>query len=76
MGTAGLEVDRSGPAATARFRASFAGKPRNLGGLAAMLPDAARFRFELALVDEGGVLKVAKAGWQRIEGAAQERPGG
>jgi len=68
VGTAGLEVDRSGPAATARFRASFAGKPRNLHGLAAMLPDAARFRFELALADAGGTLKVRQASWQRIEG--------
>ncbi len=68
VGTAGLEVDRSGSSPVARFRASFAGKPREIRGLAGMLPDAARFRFELTLVDEGGALKVAKAAWQRIEG--------
>jgi len=33
-----------------------------------MLPDAARFRFELALADAGGTLKVRQASWQRIEG--------
>lgn len=68
VGTAGLEVDLSAAAPVARFRASFSGKPKDIQGLAGVLPDAARFRFELTLVDEGGVLKVAKASWQRIEG--------
>lgn len=68
VGTAGLESDRSGAAPTARFRASFAAKPREIRGLAGVLPDTARFRFELTLVEEGGGLKVAKASWQRIEG--------
>lgn len=68
VGTAGLEVDRSSPSPVARFRASFAGKPKEMQGLAGMLPDAARFHFELTLVEEGGALKVARASWQRIEG--------
>jgi hypothetical protein len=68
VGTAGLEVDRSGPAPVARFRASFAGMPKDVGGLAGLLPDAARFQFELALAEENGELKVTRASWQRIEG--------
>lgn len=69
IGTAGLEVDRSGPAPVARFRASFAGKPKDIQGLAGMLPETARFQFELTLIDDAGALKVARAAWQRIETA-------
>lgn len=67
IGTAGLQVDRSESATLARFRASFAGKPKDIQGLAGMLPETARFQFELVLQDEAGVLKVARAAWQRIE---------
>jgi hypothetical protein len=77
VGTAGLEVERSGPSPVARFRASFAGKPRSPQALAGLLPETARFQFELTLVDEAGGLKVARAAWQRIESApgdAFERP--
>lgn len=70
VGTAGLEVDRTGAAPVVRFRASFSGKPKDIQGLAGMLPEAARFRFELVLADEGGALRVARAGWQRIEAPA------
>lgn len=70
VGTAGLEVDRAGPAPVARFRASFSGKPKDIQGLSGMLPEAARFRFELVLAEEGGVLRVARASWQRIEAPA------
>jgi len=65
--TAGLEVERSGPALVARFRASFAGKPKDIRGLAGLLPETARFQFELTLGDEHGALRVQKAGWQRID---------
>lgn len=67
IGTAGLEIGRSGSEAVARFRASFGGRPRQVRGLAGLLPEAARFRFELTLVDEAGELRVARAAWQRIE---------
>jgi hypothetical protein len=67
VGTAGLQVDRTSPQTTARFRASFAGKPKDIRGLAGMLPDAARFRFELTLAQEAGTLKVAQASWERID---------
>lgn len=67
VATAGLEVERAGPAPVARFRASFAGKPRQVRGLAGWLPETARFRFELTLVEEAGALRVARAAWQRIE---------
>jgi hypothetical protein len=67
IGTAGLTVDRSGAAPLARFRASFAGKPKDIQGLAGLLPETARFQFELTLLDEGGALKVARAAWQRVE---------
>jgi len=67
VGTAGLEVDHSGPAPVARFRASFAAKPKQVRGLAGLLPETARFRFELTLVEEAGKLRVARAAWHRLE---------
>jgi hypothetical protein len=67
IGSAGLELDRSGPAPVARLRVSFAGKPKDVKGLAGMLPETARFQFELTLAEEAGGLKVARAAWQQIE---------
>jgi hypothetical protein len=67
IGTAGLELERSGADAVARIRVSLAGRPRQFAGLAAMLPETARFRFELTPVDEAGQLRVARAAWQRTE---------
>jgi hypothetical protein len=69
VATAGLEVEPAGGGPTVlRFRASFSGKPRNVGGLAGMLPDAARFRFEIAVAEEQGRLRVVRGSWQRVEG--------
>lgn len=67
VGSAGLEVDRSGAAPVARLRVSFAGKPKDIKGLAGILPETARFQFELTLAEEAGALKVARAAWQQIE---------
>ncbi len=72
VGTAGLEVDRSGAAPVARFRASFAGRPKDIKGLAGVLPESARFQFELTLVEEAGMLRAARASWRQIE--AQQSP--
>lgn len=67
VGLADVAVERQTGATTVRFRAVFTGKPRNIGGLAGMLPDAARYRFELTLVGEGTDLRVGRASWQRAE---------
>jgi hypothetical protein len=67
IGLAEVATERQPGGATVRFRAAFAGKPKNIGGLAGLLPDAARYRFELTLVGEGTDLKVSRASWQPAE---------
>jgi len=69
VGTAGIEVDRSAAAPSVRFRASIAGKPKDIKGLAGMLPETARFQFELGLIEEAGAVNVARASWRQIDAA-------
>lgn len=63
------DVATEGPSdsLTVRCRAHFSGTPKDVGGLAGLLPDAASYRFELSLTQEAGVLKIARASWQREE---------
>jgi hypothetical protein len=53
-------------------RVDFSGRPKNLPGLAGLLPDAATYRFELRLREADGRLAVAAASWQRIDVTAPE----
>jgi hypothetical protein len=68
----GLEIDRKPDLARVTFTATFDGSPRKLGSLDAFLPRTAKVRFEMNLVPEDGLWKVAWAGW-RLEGH-QEGP--
>lgn len=46
------------------FRADFTGKPKDVGGLAGLLPETAVYEFELELAGEGDELKVRRASWR------------
>ena len=61
-----LTLDRLPEFTLARFAASFRGSARRLGGMEALLPESARYRFELRLVDVGGKYGVARAFWEEI----------
>jgi hypothetical protein len=42
----------------------FTGKPKEIGGLAGLLPSAAVYEFELELAGEGKSLEVVRASWR------------
>jgi hypothetical protein len=67
VGLADVGIDRQPAGATVRFRASLAGKAKDIGGLAGLVPETARYRFELTLVGEGKQLKIARASWRAME---------
>jgi hypothetical protein len=46
------------------LRADFSGKPRDVGGLAGLLPESVLYEFELELAQEGDDLKVRRAAWR------------
>jgi hypothetical protein len=46
------------------FRVNFTGKPKNIGGLAGLLPGSAVYEFELELAGTGADLKVRRASWR------------
>lgn len=46
------------------FRADFTGKPKDVRGLAGLLPETAVYEFELELAGEGNELKVRHAAWR------------
>jgi hypothetical protein len=47
-----------------RFRVDFSGKPKDVGGLAGLLPSAAVYQFEVELAGAGNALKIRRASWQ------------
>jgi hypothetical protein len=71
VGLADVVIERpQAGTALARFRASVAGKPKSIGGLAGMLPDAERLRFEVALAEADGTWRVTSATWERLAPAS------
>lgn len=64
-----VERPRMG-AATARFRAAVAGKPKAIGGLAGLLPEAERLAFDVTLQESDGAWRVSGATWERLAPAA------
>jgi hypothetical protein len=47
-----------------RFRVDFSGRPKQIGGLAGLLPSAAAYAFDLELASEGGRLAIARGSWE------------
>jgi hypothetical protein len=58
-----MTIERGAGAALARFRVHFAGSPKNIGGLAGLLPRYSNYRFEVRLVPVGSDWKIAWAQW-------------
>jgi hypothetical protein len=60
-----ITIERAAEAARARFQVAFSGQPR-IGGLDGLLPSASTYKFDVRLVPEGKLWKVASAGWEAI----------
>ncbi|HUP62983.1 MAG TPA: hypothetical protein VNA69_21500 [Thermoanaerobaculia bacterium] len=50
----------------ASFRVNFTGVPKEIGGIAEMVPRAAKYQFQVWLVQEGGEWKIADARWEQV----------
>ena len=61
-----LEIERAPESARARFVADMSGRPRKIAGLDRFFPSAAAYRFDLRLVPEAGLWKVAWASWEVV----------
>jgi hypothetical protein len=59
-----VTVEKTETAARVRLRADLSGQPRKLGGLDAFLPRSSSYDFDMRLVSDAGVWKVAWASWQ------------
>ncbi len=71
VGLADLVIERpQAGAAVARFKASVAGKPKAIGGLAGLLPEVERLGFEVSLTEAGGTWRVTGALWERLAPAS------
>jgi hypothetical protein len=64
-------VPEGDPPRKLSVRVDMSGKPRQIGGLAGMLPDLAAYSFELDLVSRDGKLLVAGATWKRVDRVGQ-----
>jgi len=67
VSVADLTTERFPEFTLARFVAEFRGSVRRIGGLEAMLPSSARYRFELRLAPDGRALRIATARWEEID---------
>jgi hypothetical protein len=63
VGVQFFDVQRPDPAHVT-FRVDFTGKPKEIGGLAGLLPSDAVYEIEMELVGQGDSLKVARAAWR------------
>jgi hypothetical protein len=59
-------VEREESSAVLRFRVDFSGKAPRLGGLSALLPPSAMYRFELRLVPNGDEWMINEARWEDL----------
>lgn len=57
-------VEPSGDSAIVSFRADLSGTPKQIGGLAGMLPSSGAYRFRVRVVKEGDAWRIAWAAWQ------------
>lgn len=48
-------------------RVDMSGKPKQIGGLAGMVPDLAAYRFDLDLVPKDDALRISGARWERVD---------
>lgn len=55
-----------------KFRVDFTGKPKDVGGLAGLLPSAAVYEFEVELAGAGDALKVRRGTWREWQPPARQ----
>jgi hypothetical protein len=60
-------VPEGSPPQRVSLRVDLSGQPREVGGLAGLLPAVSAYRFELGLEDEGGALRIRSARWERLD---------
>ncbi len=58
-----VRIERGADAARVRFRATMAGQPRRVGGLAGFVPSSAAYDFDVRLAPEDGDWRVTWAQW-------------
>jgi hypothetical protein len=58
-----VQIERSENTARVRLRAVMSGRPREVAGLAGLLPSAAKYDFDFRMSRDGGGWKVAWASW-------------
>ena len=63
---ADLAIERFPDFSLARFRVDFRGTARRVGGLEALLPPSARYRFELRFKPPGPRAKIENAFWEEL----------
>ena len=61
-----LKTRRDDREGWASFRLTFAGIPKEIGGIAEMVPRNAVYQFQVWLVPEGGEWKIATARWEQV----------
>ena len=61
-----VQIEKGQGAALVRMRAEMSGQPRKVGGLDGLLPSAAKYDFELRLVNDGEAWKLGWAGWKAV----------
>lgn len=49
------------------FRVDFSGKPKDVGGLAGLVPSLSAYGFDLLLVEGKGGLQAREAAWRRLD---------
>jgi hypothetical protein len=62
-----VAITRNDSDAILRFRVDFSGQALKFGGLNALLPPSAMYRFELGLELEGDEWKIARADWEDLD---------
>ena len=62
-----VQVERSENTARVRLRAVMSGRPRDVAGLAGLLPSAAKYDFDFRMSRDGRSWKVAWASWTQAE---------
>ncbi|HEY1249986.1 MAG TPA: hypothetical protein VGH97_02275 [Thermoanaerobaculia bacterium] len=62
-----VQIERAENTARVRLRAVMSGRPREVAGLAGLLPSSAKYDFDFRMSREGSSWKVAWASWTQAE---------
>jgi hypothetical protein len=63
----GVRIERTETSARVRLRAIMTGRPREVAGLAGLLPSSAKYDFDFRMSKDGAKWKVAWASWAPAE---------